>query len=1004
VTQQRAMRRAVARAALLLSLLVMPAACARSPRVRPPLPPPPVGVPDEAWVQATLSRMTLEQRVGQMLMVRLPGGFENMRTASMREALRFVSDAHVGGFVVGVGSPHDVAVKLNELQLASSLPLLVAADLEWGAGMRLWRQTYLPYGIEGGGGTAFPFNMGLAATGDPSVAELAGRVTAAEARAVGIHWIFGPVVDVNTAPDNPIVNVRSYGSDPAQVGLYAASFIRGARAYGALTTAKHFPGHGHTNVDSHVSLPVIDVDAATMHARELRPFRAAIQAGVSSVMLGHIAVPSLTGGQRTPASLAPQIGTELLRKELGFRGIIVTDAMTMAALRDVSGYSPGEITVRAVEAGADVVLSPPEPMLAHRTLVGAVRSGRIHYSRIDSSVVRILRAKASLDLHRTRTVALDQVSRVVGAPEHEIVAADIAARSITLARDSAGVMPLDPRRVRDVTVIAVTAPDDVRAGVALAEEMRRIYGRGVSFFRIDERTAESVRDSAVASAGRADATVLGTFLMPISGQGHLTVPAFARGLADRLSASSRRMMVVSFGDPYGPAHLAGASTYLLAWQPRGEAAQRAAARSIAGRAPTPGRLPVELPRVPDGRGVDRPARHYALELAEPAAVGMDPVALARVDSIIIAHLATGAAPGAALAVGRRGSLVRLRGYGTLDLRPGFGPATDSSIYDLASMTKVVATTTAVMMLVDDGVLDLDDPLRKFIPEWRGSPAKESVTLRNLLLHNAGLAPYGPLWRELRGRDQYRRRITAMSLDYEPGAATVYSDFGLILLAFVVEQVSGRTLDTFLRERLFGPLGMRDTGFNPLQWPYAAISLNSDEEPVRAPPQPVLPRIAPSEVDTVFRMRHVRGQVHDENAFALGGVAGHAGLFSSARDMAVFAQLMLNRGFYGGRRYLDPATVELFTTRADPGSSRALGWDTFVPGSSAGSLFSSGSYGHTGFTGTSIWIDPDRDLFVVLLTNRVNPTRDNQRHIALRREVADAVQQALADTARATADQ
>jgi beta-N-acetylhexosaminidase len=569
--------------------------------------------------------------------------------------------------------------------------------------------------------------------------------------------------------------------------------------------------------------------------------------------------------------------------------------------------------------------------------------------------------------------------RIVGAPEHEIVAADITARALTLARDSAGVLPLDPRRVRDIVVVAITAANDVRAGAALTSEMRRIYGRGVSFFRIDENTAQSVSDSALARARASDAVILATFLMPISGQGHLAVHDRARLLAGSLHAASRRMMVISFGDPYAPASLPGAGTYLLAWQPRGEAAQVAAARAVAGRLPIPGRLPVELPRTALARGVDRPAFHYALELAAAEEVGMDSRMLERVDSVILSHLHRGAAPGAAIAVGRHGKLVRLRGYGTIDLRPGFGNVTDSTLYDLASITKAVATTTALMMLVDDGVLSLDDPVRKHVAEWRGSAAKEAVTLRNLLLHNAGLASHGPLWRELRGRDQYRRRISGMSLQYEPGATTVYSDFGVILLGLIIEQVSGRTLDVFLKERLFGPLGMRDTGFNPLQWPYGTMWLDMDSEPSRTAPDPIVLRIAPTEIDTVMRMRHVRGQVHDENAFALGGVAGHAGLFSSARDMAVFAQLMLNRGYYAGRRFIDPATIELFTTRVDPGSTRALGWDTPAGSTSAGRFFSPSSYGHTGFTGTSIWIDPEQDLFVVLLTNRVNPTRDNQRH-------------------------
>jgi beta-N-acetylhexosaminidase len=984
--------------ALLLTLL---AALSCSPaQVRPPpapLPPAAPGTVDEVWVQQTLARMSLEERVGQMLMANLPGGFENVRGSAMREAFRLVDEVHIGGFIVGLGTPLDVAARLNELQAVSRLPLVIAADLEWGPGMRLWRPVWLPYPMEGRGGTVLPFNMGIAATGEPMLAELAGRITGVEARAVGIHWVFAPVADVNTAPANPIVNVRSYGSDPVEAGRFAAAFIRGAHGAGVLTSAKHFPGHGDTDVDSHVSMPVLRIDSATLYNREIAPFRDAINAGVSSIMLGHIAVPALGGDAVTPATLSPRLAAGILRAELGYDGIIITDAMVMGALRDVPGYSPTEVVLRAVEAGADVVLAPPDPFLAHRALVAAVRSGRIHYTRVDSSVVRILRAKARVGLHRQRHVALENVSRVVASPEHEIVAADIAARSLTLARDSARLLPLDPRRVRDLLVVAYTAPDDVRAGAALAAELRSIYGSGVAFMRIDENSSLELRDSAWARARRADATIFATFLQPISGQGHLTVPPGTRDLAGRLNAVSSRMMVISFGDPYGSATLPGSATYLLAWQPRGEVAQHAAARAIAGRAPTPGRLPIPLPPTPVASGHDRPALHYALEFAEPAEVGMDPRFITVLDSIIIAHIDNGAAPGAAVAVGRRGRLIRLNGYGTIDMRPGFAGVTDSTLYDLASMTKVIATTTAVMMLVDDGVLSLDDPVGKHLPEWRGSPQKEAVTLRNLLLHNAGLMAYGSLWRELRGREQYRRRITAMSLQYEPGTRTVYSDFGLILAAMIVEQASGRTLDMFLRERLFGPLGLRDTGFNPLQWPYGMITLLT-VEPVRTAPDPLMPRIAPTEVDTVYRMRQVRGQVHDENAFALGGVAGHAGLFSSARDMAVFAQLMLNRGFYGGRRFIDPATVELFTTRADPSSTRALGWDTpaDTPNSSAGSLFSPSSFGHTGFTGTSIWIDPEQDVFVVLLTNRVNPTRDNQRHVTLRRDVADAVQRAIID--------
>jgi beta-N-acetylhexosaminidase len=985
--------------AAVTGICVLLGSCARAHSPTPlPLPAAPLDLPDETWVYNTLAEMSLEERIGQMLMLRLQGGFENYRGTAMRQIERLADELRVGGFVVGIGSPLDVAMKLNQLQSRSRLPLVFGADLEWGAGMRLWRPTYLPYGIEAAGGTAFPFNMGIGATGDPSLAELAGRITAREARAVGIHWIFAPVVDINTAPANPIVNIRSYGSEPAAVGKFATAFIRGATAGGVLTTAKHFPGHGDTHVDSHVEMPVIDAPIETLEDRELLPFRAAIAAGVSSVMLGHIAVPSLTDGAVIPATLAPQIGGDLLRRQLGFEGIVITDAMTMGALRDVPGYSPGELAVRAVEAGADVVLSPPDPVLAHRALVLAVRSGRIHYTRVDSSVARILRAKARLGLHRERTVNIDSVTHIVGAPEHESVAADMAARSLTLVRDSGNILPLDPRRVRSVAVVAFSAPGDVRAGAALADELLRIYGRDVTFARIDASTAQVMHDSAAAAAARADAVIFATFLMPISGQGHLTVPPAATALAAQMRRNAKRMMVIAFGDPYGPASLPGSATYLLAWQPRGEAAQRAAARAIAGRIQIRGRLPITLPGPGAAGAVDRPALNDRLELTRPEYVGMDPAIVSRVDSIVQAGIVRGASPGAAVAIGRRGRLVMLRAYGDLDRRRGFGAVTDSSVYDLASITKAVATTTALMMLVDEGVLSLDDPVQQHIPEWRGAPERERVTLRNLLLHNSGLAAYGALWRELKGRDQYRRRIAGMSLDYEPGTRTVYSDFGIILLGLIIEQVSGRPLDVLLHERVFEPLGMRDTGYNPLQWPYGTMDLDGDDDGPRMIPEPLITRIAPTEIDTLFRNRHIRGQVHDENAFALGGVAGHAGLFSSARDLAVFAQMMLNGGFYGGRRFIDPATIREFTRRQSDQSSRALGWDTPVAGGSAGSYFSSSSFGHTGFTGPSIWIDPERDVFIILLLNRVNPSRNNQRHVQLRGDLADAVQTAITDMA------
>lgn len=379
--------------------------------------------------------------------------------------------------------------------------------------------------------------------------------------------------------------------------------------------------------------------------------------------------------------------------------------------------------------------------------------------------------------------------------------------------------------------------------------------------------------------------------------------------------------------------------------------------------------------------------------ARPADVGMDPALNARLDSIMQAALAAGAAPGAALAVGRYGRLVHLRGYGRIDQPLHTANVTDSTLFDLASLTKVVGTTTAAMLLEEQGRLDIDRPVRDYLPEFN-APEKAGITVRHLLTHSAGFIAGAPLWREYRGAAAFIRRMNEQPLVYVPGDSSIYSDWGLILTGFIVERITGQRLDGFLHQRVWEPLGMRDTGYNPL----LLVGLPDEITCTSAyrPGHSLLARIAVTEVDTVFRNRHVHGIVHDENACALGGIAGHAGLFSSARDLAVFAHMMLSGGSYNGVRILQPETIARWTAPQNEHSTRALGWDTPAPNSSAGRFSSPRSFGHTGFTGTSIWMDPERGAFVILLTNRVNPTRNNSLHVPLRRDVADATQAAVLD--------
>lgn len=465
-------------------------------------------------------------------------------------------------------------------------------------------------------------------------------------------------------------------------------------------------------------------------------------------------------------------------------------------------------------------------------------------------------------------------------------------------------------------------------------------------------------------------------------------------------------------------------------------------------APEPGtvrRLDVDYrhqPRVVGGPSASvvasAPARGGAHTAASPrlpdpplvraADAGMNPEALDSLDRFIRRGLADGVAPGAALVIGRHGRLVRLRGYGRLDWPMASEPVTDSTLYDLASLTKVVGTTTAAMILYDEGKLDLDARVSRYLPGWQGDSAKMTVTVRNLLTHTAGLPAYLPLWHDLRGKQAYYRRIESIALSYPPGTKTVYSDLGMILTQAIVERITHQPINRFLRARVFGPLGMTDTYYSPIQvaggvgpmgygppgsafshrvgpssYEGLAMSGPGDEhpDPPPAPPLDLSPwlkalvrRTAPTEIDPTGTLIH--GYVHDENARAMGGVAGHAGLFSSARDLAIFVQMLMNDGVYRGHRIVKASTVRLFTRRQNPASTRALGWDTPGPGSSAGEYFTCSSFGHTGFTGTSIWADPRHDVFVVLLMNRVDPTRDNEKHIAFRRAVDSRIEQAITD--------
>ena len=923
-----------------------------------------------AWVESTLRKMTDDEKVGQLLFTTYHGSFSPVDGAAYQRIVHDVRDLHVGGFInVTQGSPlgivkseaYPTAVLNNELQSKSKLPLLIGADFERGAAMRLDE------------GTSFPTAMALAAGGNPKDAYTMGKITAIEARAVGVHWVYAPVSDVNNNPGNPIINTRSFGEDPARVAEFVTAFVHGVEENGALATAKHFPGHGDTAADSHIDLPIIRANRARLDSLELVPFRAAIAAGVSSVMTGHLNIPALEPDPNTPATLSHNILTDLLRNQLGFQGLVVTDAMDMGGI--TVRFAPGEAAVRAVEAGADAVLMPPVPDAAFEALQQAVKSGRISKEHLDASVRRLLQAKARLGLQQNRLVDVNKLSAKFGGVALQDEAQNISDRGITLLRDNPHRLPLDGTKPLRGLLVAFYADPEPYPGEDLERELRSKFD-SLTTLRADTRFVNAGILKLPAPESY-DVAILALFVRVSDRKGNVDVPAEQAALAEQIYKTGKPVITVGLGSPYLIERFPQAETWLAAFG-ISDVAQISIARALFGQISVRGKLPVTVPGVDlkAGFGIEVPANPMALQSMD----ANGDASLKPAYDVIEKAISDKAFPGATLAVGYRGK-VSVHAFGKLSYDAKAAATIPNTMYDIASLTKVVATTTLVAKLAEGDFavpLDLDAKIERYLPEWGRGPNSEwrhRVTVRHLLTHTSGLPPFKEYWRTSKNKQDTLEKIFVEPLDYEPGTKEVYSDLGIILMAEIVERLTGRTLDDLARNYIFSPLGMKDSMFRPAK--------------------KLWPAIAPTEIDNNFRHRLVQGEVHDENAFAIGGVSGHAGLFSTAPDLAAFCQMLLNGGVYEHQKILRRATIAQFTTPQQlSNGTRTLGWAVPTEGGSSGHYFSAHSFGHTGFTGTSIWIDPDRQLFVVLLTNRVHPTRENSKMPPVRVALHDAVMQAL----------
>lgn len=914
--------------------------------------------PAAAWADQQLAQMTLEEKVSHLFSVWVSGYFQNADEERYWALVDLVENFEVGGIIFGPGNLMAQATLTNDLQQRAPRPLLVSQDMEWGPGMRLDQAS------------TFPPAMAIGATRTPEYAYLAGYVTAREARTLGTQQVYAPVADINNNPENPVINIRSFGEHPDLVAQMAADAVRGLQVGGAIATVKHFPGHGDTDTDSHLDLPIIPFDRARLDTLELIPFRAAIQAGVKSVMTAHLAFPALAPDS-VPGTLSPAITDELLRDDLGFDGLVVTDALDMQGV--TKHFGVGETAVRALEAGADMLLMSEDPYVARQAILDAIEAGRLTEARVDRSVRRILQTKEEMQLHRQRLVSVEAVRQYVSQRPHRLLEDVIARESLTLLRNEGDLLPLVPPEGKRVLAVTLNDSENPYVGGTFIRTLRDGPSiGGVAVRRLhagsdDEDYAEVLED-----ATRFDVVVIASFLRVRSWSGRIGLPEPQAEFLNAIAQVETPVVLTAFGNPYAAMSIDQQPTAYLAAYGTNGASQRAAAQALTGQVGTPGQLPVTIPDLyAYGSGIQ--LEQVAPRVDVPEAVGMDSRQLYRIDSLLHAGILNEAFPGAAVAVGRGATITRLDGVGYYTYAAKEEVAATSR-YDLASLTKVVATTTAIMKLYEAGDIALEDPVADYLPAFAQN-GKGAITIRQLLAHSSGLKPY--LGADERGPSPQAivDTIMAQPLAYEPDTESRYSGLNMITLMRIVETVSGQDFAAFCDAEIFEPLGMYSTGFR-----------RGDD---------VDERVVPT-TDTTGTL--IQGIVHDPMAQDMEGLSGNAGLFSTAEDLARFATMLVNDGQLYGRQFLQPETIELFTRRVDtvPGSTRALGWDTKSDEgySSAGQYFGDQSFGHTGYTGTSFWVDPEQDLYAILLTNRVYPD-DTDRQIAqYRPQFADIVYQSM----------
>ncbi|MEX2336741.1 MAG: glycoside hydrolase family 3 N-terminal domain-containing protein [Fulvivirga sp.] len=944
----------------------------------------------QTWVDSVFNTLGPSDKIAQLFMIRVG---VNSGEDHKKAILELIQRYPVGGLVIFQGGPVKQAQLTNDYQTMSKVPLLIAIDAEWGLGMRLDSTV------------SFPHQMMLGATDNKERIYEMGRQVGKDLKRMGIHMNLAPVVDVNNNPKNPVISYRSFGENKIDVAEMSTAYMQGMQAEGVIAVAKHFPGHGDTETDSHADLPIINKSKKELDTLEIYPFKTLVNNGIGGVMSAHLHIPALDSTTNLPASLSRPIITGVLRNELGFKGLVVTDGMGM---RGVSKhFTPGEAALKALSAGNDLVELSPDLPAAIKTVEAAVRSGRITQKEIDDKCRKILHAKYWAGLNHYEPVQLDNLIPDLNTPAHTVLNEQLTATALTVLKNKDNIIPLRRLDTLKIASLALGEADQT------AFQDRLENYTAVDHYNLtldDESKIDSIRNI----LSNYNLIVVGVHqLRSRPGNYDVYGPPFKALMNDL--ALSGKAIITFFRNPYTLSHfndIHNSAGLIMAYQQTNET-QDLAAQLIFGGIKAAGKLPVTVnEHFGYGTGIAINER-FRLGYGTAGSVGMDQLYLEQnIDSLVGQALMVKAIPGAQILVAKDKKIIFHKAYGLQSYFDTVKVKTDD-LYDLASVSKITTTLPVLMQLHDQGKFNLDATMRQYMPYFKGSN-KADLSFREILAHQAALKPWIPYWRstlrkngtfkwftfkhdrskrfpikvadDLYLHKNYKKKIykAIKKSDLEPKKEYKYSGLAFYLFPKMIEEMTGQTFQDYLYNRFYIPLGATTLRYNPLQY----FSIN---------------RIVPTEYDLEFRNTLIYGEVHDEGAAMMAGVSGNAGLFSNANDMAKLLQMYLNGGTYGGNTYISDSTMKKFESCqfCEQGNRRGLGFDKpaidYIENGNTARDASPESFGHSGFTGTLVWVDPKYDLIYVFLSNRVHPTRENTRLYKL--NTRTKIQQVLYDAVK-----